>query len=284
MIQLINKVSDTDIIDTCLSAMSSNNKRRERLSNSSLLLKSNQHLYKSSVFKCTPSYFSNDNESLGELSEKDFKILYKQHFVDTDKGTIYDRILCNSKDKCPFCGGVGRPRSLDHYLAQSHYREYSLTSLNLVPSCLDCNMKEKNDTKANRAEDLPIHPYLDDDKFFTTNWIKAVFKEDNGKAIFSYYVNTPKTWNDIDKKRANNHFNNFNLAANYAIEASHRVSTAFTQIKRLLKEDLNEAVINKVLLDPEIEKSLHCNHWQFGMYNAIKQSFNQVAKYIENNS
>jgi hypothetical protein len=144
-------------------------------------------------------------------------------------------------------------------------------------------MKEKNDTKATTIEDLPIHPYLDDDKFFTTNWIKAVFKEDNNKAIFSYYVDSPTTWGIIDSRRANNHFNNFNLAKNYSIEASHRVSAAFTQIKRCLEKNLDEAFINKVILDPVIEKSLHCNHWELGMYNAIKESFNQVAIHIENN-
>jgi hypothetical protein len=48
---------------------------------------------------------------------------------------------------------------LDHYLPKTHFPEYSILALNLVPMCDTCNRKKVDDVPG--AVSWP-HPYLDD--------------------------------------------------------------------------------------------------------------------------
>jgi hypothetical protein len=41
---------------------------------------------------------------------------------------------------CQYCGINTETRSLDHYLPKEQFAEFSALSLNIVPSCLDCNI------------------------------------------------------------------------------------------------------------------------------------------------
>ncbi|WP_248742125.1 MULTISPECIES: hypothetical protein [unclassified Pseudomonas] len=68
-------------------------------------------------------------------------------------------IPLNGLASCPFCGGDGA-RTIEHYLPQASYPEFSIYSLNLMPSCGDCNRK-RNDSNAYGADVKLLHPYFD---------------------------------------------------------------------------------------------------------------------------
>ncbi|MDY7566842.1 hypothetical protein QN400_07215 [Pseudomonas sp. RTC3] len=70
-----------------------------------------------------------------------------------------DGINYNALLSCPFCGGDGA-RTIEHYLPQASYPEFSVFSLNLMPSCGDCNRK-RNDANKHGAEIKLLHPYFD---------------------------------------------------------------------------------------------------------------------------
>ncbi|WP_155736110.1 hypothetical protein [Pseudomonas chlororaphis] len=68
-------------------------------------------------------------------------------------------IYINGLGSCPFCGGDGA-RTIEHYLPQTSYPEFSIFSLNLMPSCGDCNRK-RNASNAHGAKIKLLHPYFD---------------------------------------------------------------------------------------------------------------------------
>jgi hypothetical protein len=83
-----------------------------------------------------------------------------KYFVPEEKParTIYDSLLNSAKEKCPFCGGIGTPRNLDHFLPKAHFPQFSVLPRNLIPACRDCNMDGKGHAFATNAEDQIILP------------------------------------------------------------------------------------------------------------------------------
>lgn len=70
-----------------------------------------------------------------------------------------NEIYINGLNSCPLCGGDGA-RTIEHYLPQTSYPEFSVFSLNLLPSCGSCNSK-RNSLNAHGATISPLHPYFD---------------------------------------------------------------------------------------------------------------------------
>ena len=70
-----------------------------------------------------------------------------------------DLIYYNGLESCPFCGGDGA-RTIEHYLPKACYPEFSVFSLNLMPSCGSCNTK-RNDINEYGAPTALLHPYFD---------------------------------------------------------------------------------------------------------------------------
>ncbi|NUT73737.1 hypothetical protein HNO86_01635 [Pseudomonas sp. C1C7] len=70
-----------------------------------------------------------------------------------------DLINYNGLDSCPFCGGDGA-RTIEHYLPKACYPEFSVFSLNLMPSCGGCNTKRNNINEYGAPIAL-LHPYFD---------------------------------------------------------------------------------------------------------------------------
>jgi hypothetical protein len=62
---------------------------------------------------------------------------------------------------CPMCGLPGTG-TLDHIFPQSVYRELSIFSSNLVPTCFRCNTKHQANYCGANAGERIFHPYFDD--------------------------------------------------------------------------------------------------------------------------
>jgi hypothetical protein len=99
----------------------------------------------------------------GEVTLGEMRQLYKGTFSKLNKPprVIYDKIKGAAKHSiCPLCGHRV-VATLDHYLAQSRHAALTVTPVNLVPACTDCN-KLKLAKQPQRAEDQTLHPYFDE--------------------------------------------------------------------------------------------------------------------------
>lgn len=210
------------------------------------------------------------------LRRKDFIKIYDQYFVPEQKPArkIYDALLNAAKEECPFCGGIGVPRNLDHFLPKTYFPQFSFMPINLVPACRDCNMDGMSSGFAKSSEEQIIQPYLDKDIFFTDQWIFATYNwvSEDEPGEFLYSVNAPGEWSEIDKERVQSHFEDFGLAKRYSTKAAQMLGTVLLQIRRLKKHDANVGIIKEVLLEPGEEAAPFPNHWQRAFYQALKQA------------
>jgi len=71
---------------------------------------------------------------ISALKKSDLVKIYDRYFVPEQKPArkIYDALLNAAKEKCPFCGGIGTPRNLDHFLPKAHFPQFSVQVLMLL--------------------------------------------------------------------------------------------------------------------------------------------------------
>ena len=210
------------------------------------------------------------------LTKSDLVKVYDKYFVPPEKPArkIYDSLLNAAKEKCPFCGGIGTPRNLDHFLPKMHFPQFSVLPQNLVPSCRDCNMENKASTFAINAQDQVIQPYADDYKFFTSQWIYAIYHVgiNHQPGEFEYYTDPPAEWPGMDKRRVEKHFQDFNLAKRYAIKAAECLGMVLKQIEAMEQRGIDYREIEEVILQPGVNSAPFANHWQKSMFQALIQA------------
>jgi hypothetical protein len=212
----------------------------------------------------------------GTLRKSDLITLYDTYFVPRGKPgrAVYSQLLNAAREECPFCGGIGTPQTLDHFLPKAKHPVFSVLPINLVPSCRDCNLGEKGQRLAASAEEVFLQPYVDKDVFFDDQWIFATYLEDapHEPGRFAYFVQAPDGWDPIDASRAGNHFATFGLAHKYGLRAAQALTTVMAQVQMLIGHGLTLQDVNKTVLQPGIESAPFANHWQKGMYQALSRT------------
>lgn len=86
------------------------------------------------------------------LSNSDAVKLYVGAFTSHVRKSFFQDYL---DSPCPICGNYYENRTLDHVLPKSRYTQYTVTPINLVPMCLNCN-------KAKGTSRISFHPYFQD--------------------------------------------------------------------------------------------------------------------------
>jgi hypothetical protein len=274
------KYSFENSIDECIAGITGNAALQQKLTSSKPYFKDVEAKYLSLAGRgelCTIPPISTDKDSdpivVNALTKNELFTIYDQYFVPKIKPArkIYDALLNAANEKCPFCGGIGTPRNLDHFLPKAHFPQFSILPRNLVPSCRDCNMDGKGYNFATNVEDQIIQPYIDKDIFFLEQWIFARYNGGNNEepGEFKYYVLPPEEWSEVDKLRVHKHFKDFDLAKRYTTKAAEILGTVLNQIKHMEQTGLDIKVIQSVLLQPGVDSAPFVNHWQKGMYQAL---------------
>lgn len=266
-------------LDTCTDGIRGNAELRTKLVDGKAQLLAAGTLYvqaanAGTLYEIGPIDTTNNADPvvIANLRKSELVKIYSQYLVDSDKPArrIYDALLNAAQEKCPFCGGIGTPRNLDHFLPKAHFPQFAVFPKNLVPSCRDCNMDGKGQAFAMSADEQLIQPYVDHDRFFSTQWIFANYHYSGNEepGWIEYYVDPPVDWNVHDKAKVRKHFLDFNLAKRYGTKAGQQLNTILRQMK-LFQEKGLENEINSTLLAPGIEQAPFINHWQRGMYQAL---------------
>ncbi len=266
-------------LDACFSGITGNNALRERLESNKNILLAEEGRYVNAASTAglhtieSIHRLETDPVVVGAIRKSDLVKMYDQYFVSEDKPArrVYEAILNAAKDDCPFCGGIGTPRNLDHFLPKAHFPGFSVLPKNLVPACRDCNMDGKAHNFATRAEDQIIQPYIDHERFFSQQWIFAVYRvgTDVEPGYFEYFVKAPEVWDAVDRERVLNHFRTFGLARRYATRAAQYSGALLGQIEAMRARGQGGEEISEVLLEPGVRAAPFVNHWQRGMFQAM---------------
>lgn len=174
----------------------------------------------------------------------------------------YDSIMITPRaGRCPYCGQ--RPVStLDHYLDKKKYPKLTVTPLNLLPVCSDCNKLKLSD-KPTSPGDYYIHPYYDEiDKF---EWLKAKVIY-TSPLIIEFYVACDYSIEPNMRKRINYHFNKLNLKNLYTAEATNELNNKKHRLVQLFNDRGGLSVKNYLSEEFESYKKNNINSWQTAMF------------------
>lgn len=224
------------------------------------------------LYTIPANHCENDDIVLGEVTKQELKSVYSLHMVERSKPArlIYDQLLSLAPlGRCPFCG-VGHASTLDHYLPKNKFPQLSVTPLNLVPSCKDCNIGKKF-AFAITAERQCLHPYFDHHNFIQEQWLHAKVEQTN-PTVVRFFVQAPNHWDNISKERVQSHFNDFNLALRYSIEASNQIACLRDLL--LIYWNCSGSIGVKQYLMTEALGYFkqHANSWQNAMFQALAKS------------
>lgn len=269
-----------DVLALCRDGITGNIGLLQKINTATQILQDQAQAYEASgttgeLFTIQPIQTQDEDDPivLGQLKKSDLIKLYENYVVGKKKPArkVYDALMLAADEKCPFCGGIGRPRNLDHYLPKAHFPQFSIVPVNLVPSCRDCNMDGKGEGFATTEADQVIQPYLDDDRFFNEQWLHARYLPDDGSepSVIEYFVSPPDYWEADQKKRVEKHFKDFDLALRFSKEAGPRLAVLMTQYQALLDNQVDEATSKNIIFQSVINASPFINHWERVMCSTL---------------
>lgn len=207
----------------------------------------------------------------GTLTKALMLSLYTDRMVGTTGAArrIYDDIQVAANGDCPLCGGLGHVFTLDHYLPKSNFPLYSVLPANLVPCCRDCNTG-KGTSFGTIAQHQPIHPYVDDPKFFNQRWVKARLVATDPIGV-AFYCDPPSTWSPIEGERVANHFNDYNLAKRYKKLAGAEVNKVVGQRRGSLS-GMTPVHFREYLTEAAEEPGYDLNGWNRTTYAVLSDT------------
>lgn len=293
------------VVDTCLESI---NITRKDVKDKNLLYKDKINQNKFDLIRISESYIrwarvnflfkyqyckleDNDlirmgnNQITNLLNNKEMVNLYDDYFSKKGKPArqFYEKIINNAKNPnilCPFCGGVGEPNELDHFLPKSGFGYYSIFPYNLIPICKDCNQLYKKTFYPTEKNKQLIHPYLDNDCFFNEQWLFATIIIDTNDITLStvkFYVNPPHGWSDDKKGKVIFHFDTFNLDRRFSTQSVGDLGDLMDEIIRSKQNNRNIQDFISERLDTVINSTrYYINSWKKSLYQAIKAEINNI--------
>jgi hypothetical protein len=202
---------------------------------------------------------------VSNVTKEEMIWLYNQKMVP--KGStgrvIYDVIRASARNGiCPQCG-LRQVMTLDHYLPKSAYPALSVSPVNLIPSCTDCN-KIKLASVAST-----IHPYFDDVEI--ERWLYANVVE-RSPASVSFFVQAPGSWSRSLVRRLRSHFELLGLNKLYSSEAARMLANVRLQLSELHGLGGGD-VVQKYLTDlARSAQAANLNSWETALFEALAAS------------
>jgi hypothetical protein len=131
---------------------------------------------------------------LGEKMKEKYGDISKNYSILRDN-FINDFFRNQKTPRCPACGQILETKSknsvpntdLDHFFPKEKYPQFSLTVDNFIPTCLECNMREK-------GSDFPFNAPSEINQVI--NSLKIIFPEKF--RLYDKLEYNSKYWNDSD--------------------------------------------------------------------------------------
>lgn len=223
------------------------------------------------TFPSTPHLHGIDPIVHGALSKSELTKLYTQYFVPAEKParSLYERLKITSNGKCPFCGGIGHVRTLDHYMPKANFPVFSVLPGNLVPCCRDCNTEKLNSFPTTKGGQ-PLHPYYDDDKYFNEQWVFANVMVTDPPSL-NFYVAPPVGWTPDEQERVQTHFREYGLGEKFGTEAAADLPETI-QTRRTTLQYATPAEFSEYLFEKSATLDFPINNWRRVMFASLSAS------------
>ena len=209
---------------------------------------------------------------IGHVTKKELKNIYSDHMAPQSKPArdAYDVIMAAApRRRCPFCG-LGVASTLDHYLPKARYPLLSVTPLNLVPACKDCN-HGKQASIATEQSKQTLHPYFDREELELEQWLFADLLPIT-PPVLEFKVIPPDHWPAVDKQRVISHFDSYGLAVRFSVESSNELASLRETLRIVWESDGIEGVRDHLKVSAQGKRNQHANSWETAMFQALAES------------
>ncbi|WP_421787186.1 HNH endonuclease [Hyphobacterium sp.] len=208
-----------------------------------------------------------ETDLLGDVvSREEMVKVYENRMVGSSAPgrMVYHKLRGSSPNRrCPYCNQRS-VNTLDHYLPKQKHSALTVTPINLVPSCTDCN-KDKLAGGAGTAEETYLHPYFDDVSMFP--WLQAEVIEGSPVAV-RFYTVAPAGCDAVLAARIAFQFRTLRLAELYSSQAADEFSGRQKRLAKLL--DIGGAPEVRAYIDEEYQSQVDndANSWRSACYAA----------------
>jgi hypothetical protein len=196
-----------------------------------------------------------DQDSVGQASKTDLAALYTRLRDNENTRSIYDEIRAGAAPgKCP--------------LPKAHYPLFTITPINLVPSCERCNGKKRDSFPAVRDQQ-PLHPYFDE--FWDERWL---FAELNCGIPVSarFFVSAPAAWPADKRRRAEVHFTDLDLETVFITDAADELSGITKELGDVFRDAGPEGLRKHLKRRADSHLAVCPNSWKTALYFACAES------------
>lgn len=168
---------------------------------------------------------------------------------------------------CPICGREEFKTNIDHVLPKSKYVQYSITPINLVPMCSDCNKEKGDDSK------VSFHPYFED--YSNLNGLKFNIKFGTKLEIELLY-----------SKSSKNNLKKYMMAYGMDSKIKRESKKELLKINNYLK--INNSYVHfddleKCINQLKIYSYVHNVKWKLIFFDYLLDNIEELCDYLNNN-
>jgi len=219
------------------------------------------------VAAAIPAFYALGTQPCVNVTGAELADLYDRVLVRGGERHVYDAIRMGVRyGRCPYCGqrSVG---TIDHYLPQSTFPEFSVLPINLVPCCSDCNHEKREHSPSANFDQL-FHPYFDD--WSDLEILKAEIEISSSIDVtFRIYAEALPPEISI---RASTHFTQLKLGALYAQQAGVELVQRREVFRNTFETGGAEALESELRREYASRRRVFPNAWEPALYLALSEN------------
>ncbi len=158
--------------------------------------------------------------------------------------------------------------TLDHVLPKSRFPALTVTPLNLVPVCKDCNFGKLADIAEGEDSEV-LHPYFG--TIDEVSWLKASVVRADPLAL-SYFVKPDADWDAALTARVERHFRHLGLGRLYGVHAASELQNIRLSLVNQYGDggaDGASRVRENLQREAESRLAVRRNSWEGALYEAL---------------
>jgi 5-methylcytosine-specific restriction endonuclease McrA len=205
----------------------------------------------------------------GIVTTAEMKRVYNRTFVASARTRELYGALKSAPENgiCPLCS-QRTVSQLDHHLPQSAHPALTVTPVNLVPACSECNKTKLAIVAGNQGEQT-FHPYFEDAD--DARWLFATVQETNPAALV-FRPEPPAHWDALKSQRIAWHFQTYKLGELYASHAAVELNDIKFGLQEMAKLNTPRAISEHLRSQATSRAAAHKNSWRRASYEALADS------------
>lgn len=226
-----------------------------------------RHYDSNTIEQLNPSDVGQDHkEALLDLYSSDAAII--KHFRER----FFKRNPQTYNNLCPYCS-INEANTTDHILPKEQYPEYAIDTLNLIPTCSNCNSLKGDDVVDDNNNKITINFYKD--ILPQEQYLFVEFHKLQQGIEAKYYIRNNGSINPNLFSLLERHFCKLRLIERFNVKAIQEISELvhLYQIESISSEEEFRQFADKQLRKIDLDKkSFGYNHWRVILYQSAATS------------